>query len=155
MYTVTNERDVYVHHEGRVFFSDQIAVAIMLTDYALDIRIKGEEPYVSSTHKRHFYLGMDCRRIFDDIPDSIEGRTEELLFDEIEEFYQYYLFHNKYGPIIWCSIKRKKLPREIYLESMNRIDIWNPNRETKLKDKNKLAEIKAKFNELVEGGDDV
>lgn len=107
--------------EKEVIFKKEKALAVLLANGVIFLNNHWWEETWPEEAKKLTSLNVNCNDVFAwGIADA-----EPLYYEDLKELYELWELNARWGPVVWCCLKRKVLPQEPVLEGLLKCGIWN------------------------------
>jgi len=107
--------------DGNKEFEQELALSVLLMERIVFINNFWWKKDWNEEQKKMFSININCSDVFA----WGAADAEELSFDELEMFFNYYKKDKYWGSAVWCIIKRGYLPQKPVYEAIQKEGIWN------------------------------
>ena len=108
----------YYNSDREPIFEENIALAILLVNDVLILNNHWWKADWPLHAQQTFTIAVNCNDIF--LPGA---DAEELIYDELEELWQFYAVEQNWGPQMWVAKKRQKLPFPLFEKKIRQLNI--------------------------------
>lgn len=144
---MSNDLDLdlfYIKTKDDVYLQEEQALAHLLENHIVHLNSHWWKNAWDPEQRRLFSVSVNCGDTFA----YACADAEELVHDELEDFFAYYVKDTTYGPTIWCMLKRKELPISPVLEQVKKSPIWGSVNIDDLNENTTNAQVEALFTEF-------
>lgn len=102
-------------------FEPAKALALLLINEAVHLNSHHWRDDWPKDARRTFHIGVDCSDVFAwGCSDS-----EDAAYDDLEDIYRHWLRDPRWGPAVWCMIRRREMPQGPVEQRIRKAGVWD------------------------------
>lgn len=108
-------------NSGRILYTDDDILAILLLEEKIFINNHWWENEWTNEQQQLFSINVECNDVFV----WASADAEELLYNELQELWEYFKKDPIWGCTVWCIVKRNMMPQKPVYDVIMASGIWD------------------------------